>query len=393
MIIQRSTVRASRGLSMLLLVFGTSKLFAQDVAVHRIDRVDAVAPDVFSLIKGIRELSDGRVIVTDWIEERVVVIDFAASTTQDLGRVGAGPKEFRLPSSLLPLPADSTLLVDIGNTRLTVLGPELRFVRSLSMYAHGERFAMSPRAIDEHGAMYFALSPWAGGPQAGRMDSVPVARWAPGYERIQLVANVQMRVSTPRKRRVSFRFGIPFVMFEKRDSWAIASDGWLAVVRSEPYRVEWYGPNGEHVAGPAIDYEERPVTMDDRRDFIRRWLMSSYTSGRGPDGGIGHIPAENQSTPEINRMARSEEFAEVFPPFEAGGVWTSRDGLLWVRRFLPAGSTSTFDVFDRSGARTAVVKLRAGRRIVGFGSGTLYTTMADDDGLLTLERYRMPALK
>ena len=80
----------------------------------------------------------------------------------------------------------------------------------------------------------------------------------------------------------------------------------------------------------------------------------------------------------------------MFPPFEGGRVWATNAGRLWVQRSLPADSAPTFDVFDRSGDRVAIVKLPVGRRIIGFGSEMLYATSADADGLLTLERYKMP---
>ncbi len=105
---------------------------------------------------------------------------------------------------------------------------------------------------------------------------------------------------------------------------------------------------------------------------------------------MGHLPADQQSDREVNRLARSQKFADEFPPFDAGRVWVFNDELVWVQRSLPAGSVPTFDVFDRSGARTAIVELPVNRRIVGFGSGTLYATVADQDDLLTLERYRVP---
>ncbi len=89
-------------------------------------------------------------------------------------------------------------------------------------------------------------------------------------------------------------------------------------------------------------------------------------------------------------MARSEEFAEVFPPFES--VRAAPDGLLWVRRSLPAASPPTFDIFGRTGERLAIVTLPAGRRLVGFGANSLYATVADADDLLSLERYPMPDL-
>jgi len=113
--------------------------------------------------------------VTDWIEERVVVLDLASGEVRDLGRVGGGPKEFRLPSQLVALPGDSTLLVDFGNVRLNVIGPTLEFVRSMPANAHGESWRMSPRAADGRGGLYFATTAWSGG---RRRDSVEVGRWS-----------------------------------------------------------------------------------------------------------------------------------------------------------------------------------------------------------------------
>lgn len=362
-------------------------LHAQEARAIPADLPIAVATEPFTLIKGVRELPDGRVIVTDWIEERVAVVDFEAGTVRNIGRVGEGPGEFRLPGQLLALPGDSTLLADFGNARLAVIGPELDIVRSFSMHAHGERFAMNPRAVDEDGAIYFALSPFAFGPERGRMDSVPVARWAEGYDGYQIVAAAVIKGSTARARRESRQPGMPYVAFAKQDGWAIARDGWLAIVRSDPYRVEWHGPGGEMVAGHEIPYDEIPVTMDDRRAHLRRWLASTMQSGRGEDGGLGHVSATGQSDAEVNRMARTEEFADVFPPFEPGGVWINEDGELWIRRALPEGSITTIDVVDRSGIRIAVVTLPDDRRIIGFGAGTLYATVADELGLLRLERY------
>ena len=48
-------------------------------------------------------------------------------TADTLGRVGGGPGEYQQPDAVFPLPGDSTLLVDIGRTYLTVIGPDGTF--------------------------------------------------------------------------------------------------------------------------------------------------------------------------------------------------------------------------------------------------------------------------
>src|SRR5687768_13476942 len=106
-------------LALLALSLASAQSYAQPAAT--LGRVEAILKEPFSQIRGIRELSDGRVLITDWIEERVVLIDAAFARATNLGRTGAGPDEFRLPSALFPMSGDSTLLVDMGNQRLIVV--------------------------------------------------------------------------------------------------------------------------------------------------------------------------------------------------------------------------------------------------------------------------------
>jgi len=364
---------------------------AVQAAELRLTVPDARAPEPFSLVKGIRELSDHRVLITDWIEERLVVVDFDRNTVRDLGRIGGGPMEFRLPERLLAFSGDTTLLVDVGNGRFAVIAPSLEFVRTIPMYAHGEAYAMSPRGSDDHAALYFQPSPFAFGTGPPR-DSVPIGRWSENASGVVFVGDgVLLRAYTPRPPGVHSRPGLPYVAFAKQDDWAASSDGWVAVVRSTPYRVEWYGPGGQVIVGPPVSYEPRRVTLDDRRREVRDFMRGSYMSGRGEGGGAGHVPAELQSDREIDRMAREDNFEEAFPPFQGGSVWaTARH--VWVQRAGPPTEPTTLDVFDRASRRIASVLLPASRRVIGFGAGTVYTTVVGADDLLTLERYRLPAL-
>ncbi len=348
-----------------------------------VETADAASTERFTLIKGFRELPDGRIMVTDWIEERVVVLDLVSGGVLDFGRVGGGPKEFRLPSQLVPLPGDSTLLVDFGNVRMIVISPQLEFARTIPLNAHGENWRMSPRAADENGALFFEWSAWTAG---RRRDSVEVGHWSP-ESGLGTVGEVRVKAYTSRPPGPST--GLPYIAFSKQDGWAVTPNGWLAVVRSDPYRVDWHGPDGQEIIGEPVAYDPIPVTMDDRRDHVRRWLASTATTGRGGDGGgaFSHVPASQQSSAEIDRTARTALFENEFPPFVPAGVWTPKPGVLWVQRWLPESEVLRFDIFDRTGARRAVVTLPMGRRIIGFGHNTLYATVADRDDLLTIERY------
>lgn len=82
----------------------------------------AVALDVeFTRIAAIRELADGRTLVTDEAEKKLFVVDWNARRTRQLGREGQGPGEYALPRQLFALAGDSTLLVDATAGRWLLL--------------------------------------------------------------------------------------------------------------------------------------------------------------------------------------------------------------------------------------------------------------------------------
>lgn len=102
----------------------------------------AVLPHEFSLIRGLRELPDGRVLVTDWTEEVLSVADFRTGAVRQIGRKGPGPLEYRLPGALIALPGDSTLMLDEGNSRFAIIGPGLTIARSYSNRRPGVPYAI-----------------------------------------------------------------------------------------------------------------------------------------------------------------------------------------------------------------------------------------------------------
>jgi hypothetical protein len=83
---------------------------------------------------------------------------------------------------------------------------------------------------------------------------------------------------------------------------------------------------------------------------------------------------------------------ETKPAFPPNALRVASDGKFWLERYVAAGEAPRFDVLDSSGNRLGVVRLPAGRRLVGFGNGSVYLTRSDDFEFRWLERYRLPAL-
>ncbi|HBE00703.1 MAG TPA: hypothetical protein DC060_21240, partial [Gemmatimonadetes bacterium] len=85
----------------------------------------AVFPEDFGTIGSVRELPDGRVLVADPLSNALYALDMDAGTRVVIGREGEGPEEYQQPDGVWALPGGSTLLVDLGNGRLTTLDADL----------------------------------------------------------------------------------------------------------------------------------------------------------------------------------------------------------------------------------------------------------------------------
>ena len=78
------------------------------------------------------------------------------------------------------------------------------------------------------------------------------------------------------------------------------------------------------------------------------------------------------------------------PPFDAGRVFATPTGDLWVGRYQPARDKAPrYDVFDATGKLTGQVVFPADTRVVGFGKGTVYTVRIDEDDLQYLQRWTL----
>lgn len=371
---------------------------AAQVPEHKLGKPDAAFPESFSLIQGLRELPDGRVMIADPLGQALVVVDLRSGRVDTLGKVGQGPREYRQPDGLFALPGDSTLLVDLGNARLTVLAPDGSFGATTPL-TQGESgpgpggglMIVLPRAVDGKGRIYFQ-GMMGGRPGQALPDSAPVMRWDRSTGKIDTVATIKLQEL---KRSTSGAPGnqnvvVRPVPLSPQDAWTAGWDGRLALVRSAGYYVEWVNIDGRVVRGNPVSYRPVPVRTADKEEWVAGLgngvqVMVSIDNGQRSmsmrrGGGAG------RDAPELD----SFEWPEVKPAFAATGAVVSPDGALWVERYGPAGAPRTFDVFASNGGLTARVILPPGRRLVGFGKGVMYLAWNDEFDLQYLERHRRP---
>jgi len=366
----------------------------------RLGQPTATFPEDFGAIQTVRELPDGRVLVADPLGKALYVVDLDAGRRTVVGREGQGPDEYLQPDAVWPLPGDSTLLVDLGNGRLVALGPDLTFGPT-SPITVGEPqmgrqlvFAI-PQGVDGQGRVYArALGGGMGG--GAYPDSAEIlridreARTADPAGKFKIQAVTQRTSGAANNRNVA----ISPIPLSPEDAWGVAPDGSVFLARSSDYHVERIGPDGTVTRGPAIAFEPVKIGTGEKEEY----LAEQGRSGGGISVGVEVVNGQmSMSFARGGRDSGPREidqytWPEVKPPFYGGRIPVDSRNRAWVRRHVKSGEASTYDVFDGAGNRVGTVVLESGRRVVGFGEGSVYVVAFDDLDLNYLERYALPGL-
>ncbi|UCC49648.1 MAG: hypothetical protein JSV41_05665 [Gemmatimonadota bacterium] len=362
------------------------------VAVQRLSEPDASFPEAFSLVQGLVELPDGRVMIADPLGQALVIADLDRGVVDTLGSVGQGPEEYRQPDGVFALPGDSTLLVDLGNTRLTVIAPDGSFgaTMPIAQDAPGPGpglLIVLPQGVDSRGRIYFQPFGGARGPQLP--DSAAVMRLDRGSGAMDTVAMVKL---PEMKQSRSGGLGqqavtIMPVPLSPLDEWAVSWDGRVAVARADPYHVEWIHTDGTVVRSGPIDFEPVRIRRADKLEWIEN-LGSGVRIGIMVENGRRRVSMGRGGSPSEEPDIDSFDWPETKPAFANDGVWVTPQGDMWVQRHVSAGEAMEFDVFGANAALKGKVVMPAGREVVGFGRGTVYAVRTDELGLQWLERYR-----
>ena len=344
-------------------------------------------PVAFTRITGFYELNDGRVLVSDRGEEAVLVADFATGRATPVGRKGSGPGEYRLPSRIIPWTGDSLLLNDGGNSRLAVIGPDLRIHRTFSLNIPNVPTTLAPRVVDSQGRMYLQVPLWAAGSFGDRGDSVPVVRVTRGE--VEVLTWVLLTADPG-----PVKYGLPNIPFTPQDGWTVTRDGGLILVRSNDYHVERWTDRRVTTRGTPVVTSRVPVTRADKFAYTRRFLEGTTIGGRGGSNttpsGESNLPADMLTEEQVNRLVETNKFATVKAPFTDAAPQLSPGGELWVERSVAHGAPSEWDVFNPAGHLVKRVRLPSDRRLLSLGKRSVYLLAVDDDGFERIERYASP---
>jgi hypothetical protein len=202
--------------------------------------------------------------------------------------------------------------------------------------------------------------------QRNRAAFVRVDRVTQVVDTITLGKGMEMEV-TPVGDPAQRSFRTMTVIFGVEDPAWLFPDGWTAVARQEPYRIDWYPPSGPARLGKPIEPNTPRVTEAEKADWRRR--------------------QEEYSGKPLPPLFATLPFAEFVPPF-VDDLYALPDGRLLVPRHPWSGSRLTvLDVIDRQGDRVGTLQLAANERVVGVGRQAIYIVARDDDGIQRLRRH------
>jgi hypothetical protein len=320
------------------------------------------------------ELSDGRVLISNARQPSVLLLDPATGAAARIGEAGAGPGRYAQPGGVYAGPNGTAVLLDRGQKRTITISRDGALQDSRSIAVPGGSSSSDAdvdfQRLDARGFVYFLE-----GRIAFDEPERTLVRFDAEAQKMETVA----RLRKGETRTIPAGDGMTFgrtVIGSPADGWGVAPDGRVAVVRADPYRVEWYRPGGDVTRGPAIATDAIPMTDADRKAF----------EAQAGDGvRVGRTGGAEPSAADLGRL-----FADTKPPFSPDDVLVSPDARVWVLRSRPHDATAViYDVFDPTGRRVDRIELPDGSRVVGFGRGTVYARWTDEGGRCELRKYRI----
>lgn len=369
--------------SAIILTFLSMNAVAQAPSERGLGPGRALTSQDFIQIAGVRELLDGGLLVTDAIENRLYYIDPRGGSTV-LGRSGDGPNEFRAVGPLAALARDSTFMLDPGSSRWIIIAGS-QIVASIPATSGLPReFRTRLLGADSLGNVLA----WGGIAFSGtrRLDILAdtivfILANRQGTARDTIGRGVGRGSAgvisiPPRNDRPGFlNLSNPLA---SEDQALLFPDGWVAVARVTPYRVDWRAPDGRWVEGQRLPPPVMPITPALRCTAIARWaeVDSSCDSSLYP------------------------AWPQRVPPFLPAGSQAGRPiligasgGRLVIARTPEIQGNSLrhpYDIVDRSGALISRLNLEGTAVVVGTGRTGLYVVHRDPDGLQQLRLHAWP---
>lgn len=375
---------------------------------------------------GVRELSDGRVLVNDPGRKQVLLFDAGLGTVSVvIDSVPGTAKSYPVNVGRIARWLGDSTIFGGGGQPQVVLDASGKIVRAIAPPPMGVGNGMTIRfppaeLSDPKGRLYTR-----GVTQIlmGRVDSTSLVRADLDARTVDVVGMLRStggrnRPDAPINGRRVVTSIIQPVPTE--DSWTVLSDGTLAIVRGEDYHVDWVLPDGTKSSTAKLPFDWKRLTDAEKQHMIdsARVVWDSLmlirnrrvgaadangnvlpTGGGDPDGGGGGgggrsggggPPANNDAGYQRMDFPPLSEIPDFYPPVHRDGALADLDGNLWI---LPTTSAQSqhgelvYDVVSPKRGLFTRVRMPVGRSLVGFGrGGVLYLQSGDRKNGFHLEK-------
>jgi hypothetical protein len=374
-------------------------VWAQTVPVLKLKPADVRLEEEFTAVGSVRELRDGRILVSDPREARVVVIDPRTGAVAPVGRTGKGPNEYSMAAPIRPIGGDSSIMFDPLTRRWLLLDgakivvtmpPDAPIVTAMKGYAlgadsRGSVWKTDAPAPTGSGGRSESVESWkAGTYDTEATDSAYLLRGSRATGKLDTVA--KLRPARSRQTvRADAKGKFQSVAYSRPplavgEEVAIFPDGYVAIARLAPYRVDWIIPDGRVAKGAPLPVPVQKFDDRERDAYLARQQAASARS-------INQIPEAFRA----DVVALRDQFPDAYPPFVANGLIAGENGQLFVRRPATADFPDyRYDVIDRRGRIVGVLGLAKGERIVTVSPTKVYVVWKDDDDIERVRRHPWP---
>jgi hypothetical protein len=340
-------------------------------------------PFEFTQIRGVRELSDGRLLVLELNPRVVYVIDSSGKRREQVGRQGDGPSEYRSPAQIFAIGNDSSLIVDGTNRKWYVLDGT-KFINLSSRYRELQAMErMSVSGVSRGGAIWQligldprdARDPWSMPWLPDRSRRIALLRHGTvgvadtvAYLEGQSFGTTQRNVNNGGRSVLNVGITNPL---QTHDQVGVFLDGAVAVAKFTPYRIDWI-TNSSYVRGVNLGEVATPVTRDLKLQAAAEFQRDEQGN---PTFSVDDFPP----------------WPTVVPPFLRSALVAGTDGRLYVSRTrIDPNAVRSVDVFDRTGRRLKSVVLPKSSRLLAVTARGWYIAAKTESDEEVLHRLSMP---
>lgn len=357
----------------LLLFFLAMPTRAQNAL--RLTAPDGRVDDQFTRVSALRELPDGRLLIADSREKRLMIANAASLRTRQVGRIGDGPGEYRAPSRLLPGAGESTYVIDTQARRWMLLVGD-RFTPSIPPEMSLRLTSYEPpiRGLDGRGRLLITTA-FRLYQRTFDSDSTLLEVAYLHLTERDTIARLKGRGSA--RGSVTRRDGgltVEYLLYNPfgvEEQAYLFPDGWIAIAYLAPYRVRWIRPDGSEVEGPVLASSATAASQEEKRFAVARewsWLPKPLLA-----------PSDFPAWPTS------------VPSFQNDALLPLHDGRISVWKMPTVNSPeNVYEIIDRRGEVSARLTLPPAQRVLAFGARHVYVVSRDEDGVETVDRHRWP---